>query len=178
VAFTWARELSRRDPQLRAKQLIAGAHVQRFQAAKATTASAATLASQAALAKFREAAAADDSSFDPYLGMAVVQVYALGDVDGAAASIEEAVKRGYTTTRRETALLGDGHMRRGTSSRTLARVLTGEERRTELLKAKADFERCVALFSQILEFGKAAQHFEICKIRLEQTERLLNEEES
>jgi hypothetical protein len=177
-AFTWARQLSGRDPELRAKQLIAEAHIQRFAAQKMGRVVDATLAAEAALAKFREAAAADEASFDPYLGMAVIQVYHLSDLDGAAASIEEAVKRGHSSTRRETALLGDGHLRRGTSSRSIARVLTGEQRRTELLKAKADFERCVELFGQILGFGKAAQHFELCKIRLQQTERLLADEES
>lgn len=176
-AFTWARQLSWRDRRLRANELIAEAHMLRLEAPKTRTASAATLAAQSSLAKFREAAAADPTSFDPYLGMAVVQVYSLADVDGAAASIDEAVKRGYKTTRRETALLGDGYMRRGTSSRSRARVLTGEERRTALLEARSDFERCVALFGQILEFGNAAQHFERCKIRLEQTERLLAEGE-
>jgi hypothetical protein len=177
-AFTWARELSTGDRRLRAKQLIAAAHVRRLEPPKAKTASAATLAAQAALVRFREAAEIDPESFDPYVGMAVIQVYALADLDGAAASIERAVKLGYTTTRRETALLGDGHLRRGTSSRSLARVLTGEERRTELLEAKSDFERCVALFGQILEFGKSAEHFELCKLRLEQTARLLDDEES
>jgi hypothetical protein len=177
-AFTWARQLSGRDAGLRAKELLAGAHVLRFAAQKTRKVSDATLAAQAALARFREAAEADPVSFDPYLGMAVIQVYQLSDVDGATASIEEAVKLGYTATRRETALLGDGHLRRGTSSRSLARVLTGEERRTELLEAKTDFERCVALFGQILGFGKAAEHFELCKIRLQQTERLLDHEGS
>ena len=177
-ALAWARRLSPRDRRLRAKELIAEAHVLRFEAQKFRAGSPTTLAGQAALAKFREAAAADIESFDPYLGMAVVQVYFLADVDGAAASIEEAVKRGYTATRRETALLGDGHLRRGTSSRTRARLLNGEERLTELLKAKGDFERCVALFDQIVEFGKAAQHRETCRIRLEQTEWLIRNEQS
>lgn len=177
-AFTWARQLSLRDAGLRAKQLIAEAHVQRFAAQKMRKVGDATLTAQVALAKFREAAAADPASFDPYLGMAVIQVYHLSDVDGAAASIEEAKKLGHTATRRETALLGDGYLRRGTTSRSVARVLTGEERRTELLEAKADFERCVDLFGQILGFGKAAEHFELCRIRLQQTERLLDDEES
>jgi eukaryotic-like serine/threonine-protein kinase len=177
-AFAWARELSPGDRRLRAKELIADAHVQRFEAQKARTFSAATLAAQAALVRFRQAATMDAESFDPYLGMAVVQVYALADVDAAAASIEEAVKRGYATTRRETALLGDGHMRRGVSTRERAALLSGERRRSELLKAKTDFERCVALFDQIVEFGRAAQHLEICKKQLERIERHLEDDES
>ena len=176
-AFTWARKLSPWDTKLRAKQLIAEAHVKRLAIGKESTASAETLAAQAVLGRFRAAADASKDIFDPYLGMAVTQVYWLGDVDGAAASIEEAVKRGYTITRRETALLGDGYMRRALSSRNRARVLTGEQRRRELLKSKQDFERCVALFESIIEFGHAAKNLENCKTQVVRIDRQLAEDE-
>jgi hypothetical protein len=176
-AFAWARELSPWDRGLRAKQLIAEAHLLRLAAQKEKGLSAATLAAERALARFREAAAADSGSFDPYLAMAVIQVYALADVDGAAASIDEAVKRGYTRTRREKALLGDGHMRRGVGTRTRAGVLTGDLRRSELLKARDDFEKCVGWFGQIIEFGLAAQNLERCKAQILSIDRQLGEEE-
>ena len=37
----------------------------------------------------------DEQSFDPYLGISRIAVYGLGDVDQAAAAIQEAEKRGY-----------------------------------------------------------------------------------
>ena len=176
-AFTWARELSPFDSSLRAKQLIADAHVRRLALPKDASASTAVLAAQSVLAKFRAAADADEESFDPYLGMAVTQVYALRDVDGAAASIEEAVKRGFVTTRRETALLGDGYARRGLSALSRARVLTGDQRQRELVKAREDYERGVALFESIVEFGRSAKNLELCKAQVARIDRMIAEYE-
>ena len=176
-AFTWARELSPFDGSLRAKQLIADAHVRRLALPKDATSSTATLAAQSVLGKFRAAADADEESFDPYLGMAVTQVYALRDVDGAAATIEEAVKRGFVTTRRETALLGDGYARRGLSALSRARVLTGDQRQRELVKAREDYERGVALFESIVEFGRSAKNLELCKAQVARIDRMLAEYE-
>jgi hypothetical protein len=176
-AYAWARRLSRPDRRLAARQLLAEAHVKRLEAQANTTVSGATLAYQDAVAKFREAAAADEASFDPYLGMAVIQVYGLGDVDAATAAIEKAVVRGYQPTRREKALLGDGHLRRGLGTRRRAQVLTGEQRRAELVKAKPDFERCLALFEEIVEFGQAARNLETCKANVQWIDRQLGEGE-
>jgi hypothetical protein len=173
-ALAWARELSPFDRSLRAKQLVAEAHLERVAAQKANGTSAATLAAERAMAKFREAATADERSYDPYLAMAVIQVYYLADLDGAAASIDEAVKRGYTRTRREKALLGDGYLRRALSARARAGVLTGDLRRSELLKARDDFERCVGWFEQIVEFGRAAQNLERCRAQIPPIDRLLD----
>ena len=176
-AFTWARELSPGDRSLRARQLIAEAHVRRLALPRDTTSSAATLAAQAVVARFRAAAEADDESFDPYLGMAVTQVYALRDVDGAAASIEEAVRRGFHSARRETALLGDGYARRGLSGIARARVLTGDQRQRELVRAREDYTRCVALFESIVDFGRSAKNLELCKAQVARVDRLLAEYE-
>lgn len=174
-ALTWARELSSRSAGLRSKQLTAEGHVQRFEAQAAARGSRVTLLSEAALAKFREAAAADPESLDPYLGMARIQVYALSDVDGAAASIAEAEKRGYAPGRREAALLGDGYLRRALATRRSAAVLTGDQKWRELTNARADFERCVVLFDPIVAFGNAAANLEKCKAQLVQVERQLDD---
>ena len=132
---------------------------------------------QSAVARFRDAAAADPNAFDPYVGMAVTQLYTLADVDGALQSLEAAAKRGYVVTRRDTALLGDANLRRGLLGRKRAVLLTGDQRRTALEKAKADFESCVSSFEQIVEFGNAAKHLETCKAQLLQITRQLNPEE-
>ena len=174
-ALTWARELSRRNEILRSKQLTAEGHVIRFEAQAESRGSRATLLSESALEKFRDAAEADPASFDPYLGMARIQVYALNDVDAAAASLEEAEQRGYTTGRREAALLGDGYLRRGLATRRSAAVLTGDQKWRELTHARADFERCVVLFDPIVAFGNAAANLERCKAQLVQVERQLDE---
>jgi len=176
AALSWALDLSRSTRSLRGKQLTAAGHVKRFEA-QAARGGAATLLSQEALARFRAAADADPESFDPYLGMARLQVYALADVDAAAASIEEAEQRGYVPGRREAALLGDGYLRRATAAWRRARVLTGEQRVRELNLARSDYERCVQLFDPIVAFGNAAKNLEICKAQLETVTRMLEPEE-
>jgi len=172
-ALIWALQFSPRSSSLRAKQLTAEGHVKRFEA-QAARGSASTLLSEAALAKFRAAAAAEPASFDPYLGMARLQVYALADVDAAAVSIAEAEKRGYTAGRREAAFLGDGYLRRANAGRLRAKTLTGEQRLRELNIAREDYQRCVLFFDPIVAFGNAAENLETCKAQLELIERQLS----
>jgi hypothetical protein len=166
AAFGWARVLAPRDGSLLARQLIAEAHVRRLAAQRSRPPS--TAQAQAAVARFRDAATADPKAFDPYVGMALTQLYVLADVDGAIQSLDEAVKRGYTVTRRDRALLGDASLRRGMMGKRRAALLTGDQRIVALEKAKADFENCVASFEQIVEFGNAAKHVETCKAQLRQ----------
>lgn len=174
-ALTWARQLSGGDRRLRGKQLTAEGHVKRFEA-QAARGSAAALLSQAALATFREAAEADPESFDPWLGMARIELYALSDVDATARSIAEAEKLGYVPGRREAAMLGDGYLRRATAARTRAGVLTGEQRLRELNSAREDYQRCVTYFDPIVAFGNAAKNLEICKAQIQRIDRQLERE--
>ena len=176
AALTWAIELSRSSRSLLAKQLTAAGHVKRFEA-QAARGGAATLLSQEAMALFRAAADTDPKSFDPYLGMARLQVYALSDVEAAATSIDEAEERGYVRGRREAALLGDGYLRRAGAAWRRARVLTGEQRTRELHNAGSDYERCVELFDPIVAFGNAAKNLEICKAQLETVARMLEHDD-
>ena len=171
-ALKWAVDMAPRSDGLRARQLTAQGHVQRF-AAQSAKGSSATLLSQAAMATFRQAAALDPESFDPFLGMARIQVYLLADVNAAESAIQEAEKRGYTSGRREAALLGDGFLRRATARRRRAGVLTGEQRLRELTSARADYQRCVELFDPIIAFGNAAENLEACKAQRERIDRQL-----
>jgi hypothetical protein len=172
--WIWARQL-RGSGRLRAKQLTAAAHVKRFEA-QAARGSTATLLSQESLDIFKEAARADPESFDPWLGMARLEIYALGDVDAGARSLAEAEKLGYVPGRREAAMLGDGYLRRATASRTRAAVLTGEQRMRELTKARDDYQRCITYFDPIVAFGHAAQNLEICKAQLQRIDRQIEQE--
>ena len=169
-AFAWAHALSPRDDTLASRQLIAGGHVRRLAAQRARPPSAAL--AQSALARFRDAAALNADAFDPYVGMAMTQLYVLGDVDGALASLDAAVNRGYAVTRRDAALAGDAYLRRGLVGRRRAMLLTGDQRSSALVRAKGDFERCVASFDRIVEFGNAARHLETCKAQIRQIDQL------
>ncbi|HMC75905.1 MAG TPA: protein kinase [Vicinamibacterales bacterium] len=175
AAFAWARVLSPRDNILLSKQLTADGHVRRLGAQRARPQNAAL--AQGAVARFRDAAAADPEGFDAYLGMAMTQLYLLGDVDAALESLDAAIKHGYTVSRRDKALLGDAYLRRGQLGRRRAALLTGLQREMALEKARSDFEQCVASFEQILEFGNAAKHVETCKTQVLQIDQQLNPHE-
>jgi hypothetical protein len=174
-ALTWARQLSGSSSRLRGKQLTAEGHVQRFQA-QGARGNAALVLSQQSLETFKEAARADPEAFDPWLGMARLEIYALGDVDAGARSLAEAEKLGYVPGRREAAMLGDGYLRRATASRSRAAVLTGEQRLREMTKARDDYQRCITHFDPIVAFGHAAQNLEICKAQVQRIDRQIERE--
>jgi hypothetical protein len=166
-ALEWARQLAPADRSIEARHVTCDAHVTRIAGQGQRNASQRRQLFESAVAKFARAAELDAASFDPYLGMSRTQVYGLDDVDAAAAAIEEAEKRGYESSRRERAQLGDGYLRSGEKSRRLARTLSGDQRHRELLHAQAAYTRCIAEFDPIVGFGKAAQNLEFCKRQLE-----------
>ena len=165
-ALRWAAELAPHDRRLLARLTTCDAHVIRL-GARGQSAANARLTYRRAIEKFRAAAEMDEESFDPYLGISRSAVYGLGDVDQAAAAIQEAEKRGYVSGRRERALLGDGYLRRANASRTRARLLSGDQRTRELEKARADYQGCIEAFDPIVGFGYAAKNMEVCKGALE-----------
>lgn len=166
-SLRWASLITPRDQQLRSRLLTAEAHVIRL-SARGQPPAAARLTYRRAIEKFRAAADMDARSFDPYLGISRIEVYALGDVDDGIAAVQEAEKRGHVSGRPERALLGDGYLKRAQSSRAVARTLSGEQRRRELEKARADYNSCIAAFDPIVGFGRAAENLEICKRQLQQ----------
>lgn len=170
-ALLWASGLEPRDTLLRSKLLTSEAHVTRL-SARGQPQAAARAANRRAIEKFREAADMDPQSFDPYLGISRIEVYALGNIESGIAAVEEAEKRGHVEGRPERALLGDGYLRRAQSTRAVARTLSGEQRRRELDKARTDYASCIAAFDPIVDFGDAARNLETCKSQL----RLLEQE--
>jgi hypothetical protein len=174
-ALRWATQLSPGDRRLQSKLVTCDAHVIRL-AARAQPPAAARATYRRAVDRFRAAADLDGDSYDPYLGISRIAVYGLGDVDQAAAAIQEAEKRGYVSGRRERALLGDGYLRRATAGWASARPLSGDQRRRELEKLRADYKGCVDAFDPIVGFGNAAKNLEICKGQLDRIDEELGAE--
>jgi len=164
-SLRWAQQLNPQDKQIFAKLLTCEAHVIRL-SARSQPVAVARQTYLNAIEKFRAAAKVDGQTFDPYLGISRIAVYGLSDVDQASAAIVEAEKRGYVSGRRERALLGDGYLRRANATRSLARTLSGDQRRRELEKARADYEGCIEAFDPIVGFGYAAKNLEVCKGQL------------
>ena len=163
-AMRWALRIDPDSREARARLQTCEAHVLRITTRPGRSA-AAQAAYRRAIDRFRAAARLDADSYDAYLGISRVAVYGLvpADVDLAAASIEEAQKRGYTPGRRERAQLGDGYMRRADALRREARELSGDERTRALQKSRADYQGCIDTFEPIVGFGLAARNIEVCK---------------
>ena len=62
-----------------------------------------------AVASFREAADLRTDWPDPFLGLARTFIYGLEDIDRGADALNQAQRRGYTPTDRETGQLADGY---------------------------------------------------------------------
>ena len=173
-ALHWAVRLSPDDDRLKARLQLCDAHVLRIapRPGRSTTTQAAY---RRAIDRFRAAARLDPDAFDPYLGISRLAVYGLipADVDLASQSMSAAEKRGYVPGRRERALIGDGHMRRGDTLRREARSLSGAERARALDGARASFAACVEAFEPILGFANAARNIETCKTQLADVEDAL-----
>jgi serine/threonine protein kinase len=166
-ALRWAQQLAPGDAALRARQVNCEGHEARIAAQRQPRGSALRRQLFAtAIARFQRAAELDPASYDPYLGISRTQVYGFDDVEAATAAITEAEKRGYHSSRRERAQLGDGYLRRAEKSRRLAGTVSGDQRRRELENAHAGYGRCVELFDPIIGFGNAAHNLEFCKRNL------------
>ena len=171
-SLQWAAQLAPPGDALVSKLLTSEGHVIRLSARNQPSGTARQTYARAT-EKFRDAAERDRLSFDPYLGISRIAVYEFADVDQARAAIQEATERGYVSGRRERALLGDGYLRRANASRALAGTLSGERRRRELERARADYAGCIDAFDGILGFGYSANNLEICKRHMERIEREL-----
>ncbi|BCS32196.1 hypothetical protein TBR22_A14060 [Luteitalea sp. TBR-22] len=173
-ALQWALRLSPGDRRLEARLALCEAHILRI--APRPGRSAATQATyRRAIDRFRAAARLDPESFDAYLGISRIAVYGLvpADVELASEAMAAAEQRGYVQGRRERALLGDGHMRRGDTLRREARSLSGAERARALEGARDSFTACVEAFEPILGFANAARNIETCKAQLDDVEEAL-----
>jgi tetratricopeptide (TPR) repeat protein len=163
-ALRWSLRLAPGDRMAQAKLQTCDAHILRI-STKSGRSDATQATFRRAIDRFREAARLDPESYDPYLGITRIAVYNLvpADVELASQAMEAAEKRGYSPGRRERALLGDGHMRRGEVLRHEARHVSGAERMHALEQARQSFRACIEAFEPILGFANAARNIETCK---------------
>ncbi len=104
--FSRALELHPGDKTLRGKLRLCEAHVDRI------TAGNRQAMLNEADAKFREAAELMHKSPDPWIGLARLYAYNLGDCERAQQALHEAEKRGHPENRREQANMADAYARR------------------------------------------------------------------
>jgi serine/threonine protein kinase len=153
AALARALQLEPGDRQIRGKMYVCDGHLARIRG----TARKESKLLYDARAKFEEARELIPKSPDPYLGLARLYVYALGDVEKAEEALKSADKRGHDLGRREKAQLADGYKSRADKfMREAERANTVPEERDYLGRAKDDYRRAEDLYREIVPFGGSA----------------------
>jgi tetratricopeptide (TPR) repeat protein len=110
-----------------------------------------------AVTAFREAAELRSDWPDPFLGLARTFIYGLEDVERAGDAMRQAQRRGYATSDRDIAQLGDGYRARGDSLREAARQLESLPQEDEYLRRAIDaYREALSLYERIPGFAGVA----------------------
>jgi hypothetical protein len=129
-----------------------------------------------AVASFREAADLRPDWPDPLLGLARTFIYGLEDIDRGADALNQAARRGYTPTDRETGQLADGYRTRGNSLLRNARELSGMPQETDYLtRAIEGYQRALTLYTQATSLVTTTTNIRLTQRALDQAQRRLDE---
>jgi len=129
-----------------------------------------------AVASFREAADLRSDWPDPFLGLARTFIYGLEDIDRGADALNEAQRRGYTPTERETVQLADGYRARGNSLMKSAGQLSGMSQESDYLtRAVEAYQRALGLYGQASSVANIPSNIRATQRAYEQAQRRLDE---
>jgi len=129
-----------------------------------------------AVASFREAADLRRDWPDPFLGLARTFIYGLEDIDRGADALNEAQRRGYTPTERETVQLADGYRARGNSLMKSAEQLSGMSQESDYLnRAVESYQRALALYEQATGVANVPSNIRATQRAHDQAQRRIDE---
>jgi tetratricopeptide (TPR) repeat protein len=129
-----------------------------------------------AVASFREAADLRRDWPDPFLGLARTFIYGLEDIDRGADALNEAQRRGYSPTERETVQLADGYRARGNTLVRRANQLSGMAQESDYLtRAVEAYQRALALYSQATSVANVPTNIRTTQRAHDQAQRRLDE---
>jgi tRNA A-37 threonylcarbamoyl transferase component Bud32/tetratricopeptide (TPR) repeat protein len=113
-----------------------------------------------AVNKFEAAAELIKRSPDPYLGLASLYIYDMGDIDRAEDALKRAAHHGHRVGKRETAQLADGYRKRGDRTWRQSRgfVRSPSQERDYLDRAREDYIHAEDLYREAGLFGDAARN--------------------
>jgi serine/threonine-protein kinase len=171
-----AAQIAPRDKKIRSRLLYTQGHLDRIEAVTLRTKgdrAKSTDTSRAALAELQQAAAADPTWPDPYLGMARIDAYDLFDLDALQKNLNEAARRGYPIGRRETAMLADGFRMQGLGLEAKAQQASADDQPALLKQARAYLQQAVHYYGQIADYGDSESNREEAETHLESIEERL-----
>lgn len=149
--FSRALDLDPGDKTVKGKLRLCEAHLLRI-----TAAGKQAVLNESA-AKFREAADLLHKSPDPWIGLARLYSYNLGDCERAQEALDQAAKYKHPETRREMATMADAYARRALQTvRDASKFDTLPDTETDTLRrARADYEHARTLYAQLGSFSNA-----------------------
>ncbi len=171
-----AAQIAPRDKKIRSRLLYTQGHLDRIEAVTLRTKgdrAKSTDTSKAALAEFQQAATADPTWPDPYLGEARIYAYDLFDLDALQKNLNEAERRGYPIGRRETAMLADGFRMQGLGFEAKAQQASEDDQPALLKQARAYLQQAVHYYGQIADYGDSDSNREEAETHLESIEERL-----
>jgi hypothetical protein len=129
-----------------------------------------------AVASFREAADIRPDWPDPFLGLARTFIYGLEDIDRGADALNQAQRRGYTLTDRETVQLADGYRTRGNSLVRNAQQLAGMSQESDYLtRAVEAYSRALTFYAQALSVAGVPSSIRATQRAHDQTQQRLDD---
>jgi tetratricopeptide (TPR) repeat protein len=126
--------------------------------------------------KFNHAQQLLPKSPDPQLGLALVYIYGLKDVDKADAALQEAARYGYQLGNREKLELADGYRDRGDRLRLDAINIQGlPQEKDQISRAAGDYQHALNLYQSIVPYGNSNVQIKRVQASLESANTRLQE---
>ena len=106
--------------------------------------------------KFNQAQQLLPKSPDPQLGLALVYIYGLKDVDKADAALQQAARDGYQLGNREKAQLADGYRDRADRLFWDSRNIRGlPQEKDQISRAAGDYQQALNLYQSVVPYGNS-----------------------
>lgn len=150
--FSRALELDPGDKTVKGKLRLCEGHLERI------AANGRQQMLNDAAEKFREAADLMRKSPDPYIGLARLYSYNLGDCERAQEALDKAAKYGHPETHREIATMADAYARRALGTvRDSSKFQSLPDTEMEALRrAREDYEHAKGLYAQLGSFSNSS----------------------
>ena len=126
--------------------------------------------------KFVEAQKLLPRSPDPELGLALLYIYGLKDVDKADAALQQATHLGYQFGNREKSELADGYRDRADRLFWDSHNVRGlPQEKDQISRAANDYTRALNLYQEVAPYGNAGLNIKRVQLSLESVTTRLQE---
>jgi serine/threonine-protein kinase len=170
--LTHALEVDPDDEIARGDLRLSEGHVARLEGARHHDAAQFTIAAE----KFTEAQKLLPRAPDPELGLAMIYIYGLRDVDKADAALQQAARLGYKSGNREKSELADGYRDRADRLFWDARNVRGlPQEKDQVGRAASDYAHALNLYEEVAPYGNAATNIKRVQLSLDSVNTRLQE---